>query len=84
VMPGPNSDGVKITLPSVRRMWVFSMLSVPGCCCRSSVLCVKCTPSRVASSSWCSKSPNAPSGPYSCVVRSQFSITDHVSTVSSS
>ena len=38
VMPGPNRSGVKMLLPSVRRIWVFSIAFVPGWLCLSSVL----------------------------------------------
>ena len=40
VMPGPNRSGVKMTLPSVRRIWLFSIAFVPGWLCLSSRLCV--------------------------------------------
>ena len=40
VIPSPKRFGVKITLPSVRRIWLFSMPFVPGWLCLSSVLCV--------------------------------------------
>ena len=39
-MPGPNRSGVKMTLPSVSRIWLFSMPLVPGWLCLSSRLCV--------------------------------------------
>jgi len=41
VMPGPKRFGVKMMLPSLRRICVFSMASVPGWLCFSSRLCVK-------------------------------------------
>ena len=38
VVPGANRSGVKMTLPSVNRIWLFSMASVPGWDCFSSRL----------------------------------------------
>ena len=39
-IPGPKRSGVKMTLPSVSRTWLFSMPLVPGWLCLSSVLWV--------------------------------------------
>ena len=75
-MPGPNRLGVKIVLPSVRRICVFSIVSVPGCSCEFSVLLVKWTPMRVARSWTFSKTPKAPMGQNCLVVGSQLSISE--------
>ncbi len=42
-MPVPKRSGVKTTLPSVRRIWLFSIPFVPGWLCLSSRLCDQCT-----------------------------------------